>query len=100
MMSSIPLEVIKWVNSVRKIEKLLGSYEKIPSKTELEIAKIARKSIVSMRDLEIGDFVKPGDISIKRPGYGVSPKEYNNIIGKRIKKKILKDTVILWEDLE
>ncbi len=95
-----PKNLIKWVNSVRKTEKLLGSYAKIPSKTEIEIAKIARKSIVSLRDLEIGEFVKTEDISIKRPGYGVSPKEYNNIIGKQIKRKILKDTVILWEDLE
>lgn len=95
-----PEELIKWVETIRKIEIILGSYEKTPSKTELEIAKIARKSIVSLKDMEIGDFVKLEDISIKRPGYGISPKEFNKVIGKRVKKKILKDTVICWEDLE
>jgi len=95
-----PEELIKWVKVIRKIEVILGSYEKTPSKNELEIAKIARKSIVSLNDLEIGDFVKPEDISIKRPGYGISPKEYKNIIGRKVKNKIPKDTIIRWEDLE
>lgn len=95
-----PEELIKWVDAVKKIEMALGSSKKKPSKTEIEIAKIARKSIVSVNDLEIGDIVRFKDISIKRPGSGISPKEIRNVIGKRVKKKISKDNVIYWEDLE
>ena len=95
-----PEVLIKWVDSVRKIEMALGKYKKVPSKAELEISKIARKSIVSARDLNIGDLLKAEDIAIKRPGNGISPKEYKNIVGKRVKIKIPIDTVIQWEDLE
>lgn len=95
-----PNELFNWVRSIRTIEKSLGTDEKKPSKTESEISNTVRKSIVSLKDLEIGDIINSEDISIKRPGYGIPPKEYNNILGKRVKKRILKDTIIIWEDIE
>ncbi|MEE9379247.1 MAG: N-acetylneuraminate synthase [Candidatus Lokiarchaeia archaeon] len=95
-----PKELIKWVNAIRKIEIALGSYEKKPSKTELEIAKIARKSIISVKNLKPGDVIQAEDIIIKRPGYGIPPKEYENIIGKKVINSISKDSIIRWEDVE
>jgi len=95
-----PDELIGWVRAIRNIENALGSYTKKPSKSEINIAKIARKSIVSARNLEIGDILKTNDIAIKRPGIGISPTDYDKVIGKRVKKNILKDSIIKWEDLE
>lgn len=95
-----PTELAKWVESVRIVELALGSSEKLPAKSELEISKIAKKSIVAKRDLKKGDILKKEDLAIKRPGYGISPKEYYNMIGKIVKNEIFSDTIIKWEDLE
>jgi len=95
-----PKELIRWVEAIRKTEIALGSFEKIPTKNELEIAKIARKSIVSRKELEKGVIINSEDIAIKRPGYGILPKYIDDVIGKRVKNTIPKDSVIKWEDLE
>lgn len=95
-----PMELKNWVKSIRNLEKTLGGYDKIPSNNEIEIAKIARKSLVSVRDVMKGEILRMEDITTKRPGTGIEPKFYNDIIGKKVKKNILKDTLIAWEDLE
>ncbi|MFX0036809.1 MAG: N-acetylneuraminate synthase [Candidatus Hermodarchaeota archaeon] len=95
-----PEELNLWVNSIRKLEKALGSSDKFPSEAEKEILKIARKSIVSTRFLKKGNILKSEDISIKRPAYGIPPIEYEKVIGKKVKKDILEDSIIYWEDLE
>lgn len=95
-----PKELRDWVNAIRKIEMALGSNIKKPSKNELEIAKIARKSIISLKNLKPGDIIRSEDIIIKRPGYGIPPKEYENIIGKKVINPIIKDSLIRWEDIE
>jgi len=95
-----PKELKEWVEQIRALEKALGTFEKKPSKAELKIAKIARKSIVSIKALNKGDVLDENNIAVKRPGDGISPVEFEKIIGKRAKRNISIDTVIYWEDLE
>lgn len=95
-----PEELIEWVQEIRKLEKALGSHKKIPTKAELEIAKVARKSVVSIKELKKGDILQKEDVAIKRPGIGISPVHFEMIIGKKIKKNIPKDSIIFWEDLD
>lgn len=95
-----PKELKLWVEAIRNIEKALGSMIKLPTANEIDIAKIARKSIISRNKLDIGTMIKPEDICVKRPGIGIPPSEYENIIGKKVKNLIQKDSIIRWEDLE
>lgn len=95
-----PRELKEWVKHIRNLEKALGDYKKFPSKNEQEIAKIARKSIVTLSDLKEGDLIKREDIDIKRPGYGISPKYFNSLIGKTIKRNVPKNSILFWEDIE
>lgn len=95
-----PQELFEWVQKIRTLEKCLGSYSKKPSEVEEEISKIARKSIVSLKTLNVGDTIKKEDIGIKRPGIGIPPRFFTEIIGKKVKNIIQKDSVILWEDIE
>ncbi len=95
-----PRELKEWVKHIRNLEKALGDYKKFPSKNEQEIAKIARKSIVTLSDLKEGDLIKREDIDIKRPGYGISPKYFNSLIGKTIKRNVPKNSILFWEDVE
>ena len=94
-----PTELRKWVNEIRNLEKALGSNKKTLLKSEVELSKIARKSIVSIKDLKKGEILSEDNIGIKRPGTGISPKEFEKIIGRSINKDILKDSVIFWEDV-
>ncbi len=94
-----PGELNDWVKTIRKTEKSLGSYEKFASKNELEIALIARKSIVTLKNILKGTIIKRDDIGIKRPGNGIRPKYFEELIGKKVKKDIPPDTILLWDDL-
>ncbi len=95
-----PRELKEWVKHIRNLEKALGDNKKFPSKNEQEIAKIARKSIVTLSDLKKGDLIKKEDIDIKRPGYGISPKYFNSLIGKTIKRNVPKNSILFWEDVK
>ena len=52
---------------------------------------VVRKSIVASRDINRGDFFNPKNISTKRPGNGISPMEWDKILGKKAKCNFEKD---------
>ncbi len=93
-------ELMIWVKYIRNLEKALGSKEKIPTKNELEIAKVVRKSIVTIKNLKKETIIDPLDIDVKRPGVGIPPKYFDTVIGKKLKKDIPKDSILFWEDFE
>lgn len=97
-----PKELSEWVTAIRNIEKALGNGIKVLTDSERQIAKIARKSIISTTKLEIGDILTEDKITIKRPGTGIPPTEFFTIIKKKliVRKTIPKDSLIHWEDLE
>ncbi|MHA2287929.1 MAG: N-acetylneuraminate synthase [Promethearchaeota archaeon] len=95
-----PDELSMWVSSIRTIEKALGTYEKNPSLSEFEIARIARKSIVTSKDIKKGDLLSLENITVKRPGIGIPPTKFDLILGKKINKDLPKDSIINWEDIE
>lgn len=96
--STIP-EFASLVRSIRNIDLMMGSSEKIFSDKELEIKKAARKSIVSTRDLSAGEKIEREDVCFKRPGFGFSPIQIDEIIGKTLAKDIEADRVIMKEHL-
>ena len=95
-----PSELKEMVLKIRNVEKYLGNYEKKPSEEEIEIAKIARKSIVAAKDIGCGEILTEDSLAIKRPGTGIKPKEIYSIVGQKSKFKIEKDTLISREMVE
>ena len=77
-----PTELKAMIESIRNIEKALGDGIKKPSKSELKNKPIARKSLVAIKRIEIGESFTENNISIKRPGNGISPMRWDEIIGK------------------
>jgi N-acetylneuraminate synthase len=78
---------------------LLGSSSKAPLPTE-EIARLnARRSIVVARDLPTGHRIEERDITYKRPGTGVSPLHWDEVIGRYTKHELTQDHVLTWSDL-
>ena len=80
-----PDELIEMVRTIRNIEQAIsGSGIKEPSSSEKRNISIARKSIHSKKDLKKGSILKEEDLIPLRPGDGISPMEWENIVGKEL----------------
>jgi len=90
-------EMVKWI---RLTEKSLGDGIKKPTPEEEEIKKVARRSIVTKVNIPKGTVITEEMITFKRPGTGLSPKYYKEIIGKRARRDINIDEMIYWSDVE
>ena len=79
-----PDELKQMVKSIRNIEKAMGDGVKKPSKSEKKNIEIARKSIVASQEIKKGDFFTKDNLAVKRPGSGISPMEWDHVIGFKI----------------
>lgn len=93
-------EFKEMVDSIRNVEKGMGSFNKNLSEDEKEIKKLVRKSIVSSLAIKKGEKINKTMLTIKRPGTGIETKYLNEVLGKIAKNDIKKDELIKWEDLE
>jgi len=89
-----PAELKDMVQGIRNIELALGSSVKKPSKSETPNIKVARKSIVAYTDIKKGDTFSENNLSIKRPGNGISPMQWEDIIGTIANKNYSIDDLI------
>lgn len=87
-------------SSVTPSPVLMGSDEKKPTKSELVMLPLVRRSIVAARDLEAGRVLEKSDLEAKRPGDGVSPTEFEKFIGRKLKQAVPADHQLRFEDLE
>ena len=76
-----PDELKAMVSAIRNVEKALGSTEKTVSPSEIENLNIARKSIVSAKFITKGDIFSEENLTVKRPGNGISPMKWDDVIG-------------------
>ena len=90
-----PNELKCMVESIRNIEKAIsGSRIKEPSKSELKNKQIIRKSIVAIKPIIKGEVFNNQNIGIKRPGTGISPMNWESIIGQVAKDNFKQDELI------
>lgn len=89
-----PQELKELVRSVRNIEMALGSADKKPSDSERKNIAIARKSIVAKCSIKAGEVLTPENITVKRPGSGISPMRWNEVIGTVATKDYEEDDLI------
>ncbi len=89
-----PNELIAMVSGIRNIEKALGDGVKKPSKSEIPNIEVVRKSIVASKDVKKGDIFNEKNLAIKRPGNGLSPMKWDEVIGTKAKKDYQVDELI------
>ena len=100
MLSADP-EEMKWlVDAIRSYELMQGSGIKCPAPSEKTTRLNNRKSLILNRPMKEGELIKESDLSIKRPGYGIQPKYFEQIIGRKILNDMDEDSVLNWKDLE
>ena len=76
-----PGEFAGMVNAIRKIEKAMGDGGKCPSPGETQNKQVVRKSIVASRSIAAGEPFTPENVTTKRPGTGMSPMRWDEVIG-------------------
>lgn len=78
-----PDELKSMVCAIRNIEQALGSGHKTISESERKNIEIARKSIVAAHPIEAGELLTEENLTVKRPGNGISPMRWNEVVGTR-----------------
>ena len=90
-----PDELTAMVSAIRNIEKAIGgSGLKEVSPSEEKNKPIARKSIVAATKIAQGEVFTPKNLTIKRPGTGISPMRWDEVIGKKAKQDFQEDDLI------
>ncbi|MBD1139560.1 N-acetylneuraminate synthase family protein [Pelagibacterales bacterium SAG-MED46] len=92
-------EFEEFVKNIKDAEILHNTNFKKNTSDELNVKKVARKSIVSNNLIKKGTKITEKDIAFKRPGYGISPLDKKKVLGKKAVKNILPNTLIFQKDM-
>jgi N-acetylneuraminate synthase len=97
MLSADTEEMRQIVKNVRTIETAMGDGIKRPSKGERTTRINNRKSIVSVQAIPKGTVITTDMIAIKRPGIGIQPKYFHEVVGRTAKFDIKAEESVLWD---
>ncbi len=89
-----PDELKAMVSAIRNIELALGDGHKTVSESERKNIAVARKSIVAAKNIKAGEVFNENNLTVKRPGNGISPMDWEKVIGKTAKKDFVEDQLI------
>jgi N-acetylneuraminate synthase len=89
-----PKEFKIMVDSIRQCEKAMGRSIKMPTTVEIKNSKIVRKSIMAAREIKKGEIFSEDNLICKRPGDGISPMSFWDVLGKAAKRSFLADELI------
>ncbi len=89
-----PQELKQMVRCIRNIEKALGTVEKKVSPSEESNILVVRKSIVAAKKIRKGELFSEENLTVKRPGTGISPMKWEKVIGKYAEKDYEPDEMI------
>lgn len=92
-----PAELAELVRSVRDVEAALGAGRKRPTASETPNMRVARKSIVAARDIRAGEILGEENITVKRPGTGLSPMLWDAVCGAEAVRDFAADELIEFD---
>lgn len=89
-----PAELKLMAGAIRNIEQAFGDGIKRLTKNEIETRKIIRRSLAAARDIRAGEVIRRCDIKIKRPGTGMPPESTGQLINKKARVNVKKDSLL------
>ncbi|MBI1826416.1 MAG: N-acetylneuraminate synthase family protein [Planctomycetes bacterium] len=96
-MSLSPHEFTEYVAKIREVERALGTGEVGFQPLEADVRAVARRSVVANRSISRGEKITSDAITLKRPGTGIPPKDFQQVIGRTANRDIVSDAVLSWE---
>ena len=98
--SADPQQFARMVQSIRQTEAMLGDGIKRPHPIEADTLDVARRSVVTSRDLPAGHMLTESDLVLRRPGTGIAPDQWDALPGRRLSRDVLANTCLEWSMLE
>ena len=95
-----PNELKQMISAIRNIEQTIGDGNKVISSSEKKNQDIARKSIIAKANIKKGDVFSEDNITTKRPGSGINPMKWFELIGKTAKHDYQEDYLIELDELD
>ena len=89
-----PEELKAMVSAIRHVDVALGDGKKEPAECEKKNIAIARKSLVAKKDIKKGEMFTEENLTVKRPGNGISPMKWDEYLGKFAEKDYKEDDLI------
>ena len=89
-----PHQLKEMIKAIRNIELAFGDGIKRPSKSELQNIEIVRKSIVAKTKIKKDEVLSENNITVKRPGGGISPMKWDDLLGSKASKDYNEDELI------
>ncbi len=89
-----PDELKAMVSAIRNVELAIGTGEKKPAESEVKNINIARKSIIAKRSIKKGEIFTEENLTVKRPGNGISPMKWFEVLGQIATKDFEEDELI------
>lgn len=89
-----PDELAAMVKAIRNVELALGTGHKEVTQSESKNKSVARKSIVAFCPIKAGDIFSASNLTVKRPGDGISPMHWHDVLGKKAKRNFEQDEKI------
>ena len=94
--SADPAEFAAMVKGIRSVEAMLGDGIKRPQPIEGNTRDVARRSLVVIRDLPRGHPLCDTDLALRRPGTGIQPEHWDQVVGQRLGQDIAAHTTLEW----
>ena len=91
-----PDQFAAMVQGIRAIERALGDGIKQPTASERANLPVVRKSLVALRPIQAGEYFTVENITAKRPGTGISPMQWDALIGRKASRAYALDELIEW----
>jgi N,N'-diacetyllegionaminate synthase len=94
-----PIELAQLIAQIRAVESAMGSEEKAPVASELAVRALVRRSVTTVRDIVAGEVLDINDLTLLRPGTGITPKELELVPGHIVVRTLPAGTTLTWSDL-
>jgi N,N'-diacetyllegionaminate synthase len=98
--SSNPEEFAQYVKTIRAAESALGNGLKRPAPEEIRNLTKMRRSIVAAREIKSGRKLTDEDLTCKRPGTGIPPRDRDKVLGCQVRQPLAKDSILRWSMLD
>ena len=95
-----PGELFQMIEEIRLVERALGSAVKAPTEAEQEMLIVARRGIKAATDLLAGDVISESNIEILRPGTGITPDFYTEVLGRELLEPLSAGSALEWFHLK
>jgi sialic acid synthase SpsE len=98
--SEEPAGIGQWIASIHTAHQMLGSPVVRPTQEEEKMKKIARRSVVTLAAIKRGELFSPANIGLRRPGYGIQPCFFEEILASKATRDIACGTLLKQGDFE